>query len=38
MFAIRDDREYIIQEDLSKAARKVSEAKKHESAFPFACS
>lgn len=31
MFAIRDDREYIIQEDLTKAARKVSEAKKHES-------
>lgn len=31
MFAIRDDREYIQQEDLTKAARKVSEAKKHES-------
>ena len=31
MFAIRDDREYIIQEDLVKAARKVGEAKKHES-------
>jgi 26S proteasome regulatory subunit T4 len=38
MFAIRDDREYIIQEDLSKAARKVSEAKKHESTLCFACS
>ena len=25
------DREYIIQEDLTKAARKVGEAKKHES-------
>ncbi|KAI0664309.1 26S proteasome subunit P45 [Cubamyces menziesii] len=33
MFAIRDDREYIIQEDLTKAARKVGEAKKHESKF-----
>jgi len=31
MFAIRDDREYVMQEDLTKAARKVSEAKKHES-------
>ncbi|EIW79318.1 26S proteasome regulatory complex ATPase RPT4 [Coniophora puteana RWD-64-598 SS2] len=31
MFAIRDDREYVIQEDLTKAARKVSDAKKHES-------
>lgn len=31
MFAIRDDREYVIQEDLTKAARKVAEAKKHES-------
>jgi 26S proteasome regulatory subunit T4 len=30
MFAIRDDREYIQQEDLTKAARKVGEAKKHE--------
>ncbi|KAG6821214.1 26S proteasome subunit rpt4 [Arthromyces matolae] len=30
MFAIRDDREYINQEDLTKAARKVGEAKKHE--------
>lgn len=31
MFAIRDEREYIQQEDLMKAARKVGEAKKHES-------
>jgi 26S proteasome regulatory subunit T4 len=31
MFAIRDDREYVNQEDLTKAARKVAEAKKHES-------
>ncbi|KAJ7208160.1 26S proteasome regulatory complex, ATPase RPT4 [Mycena haematopus] len=35
MFAIRDDREYIIQEDLMKAARKVGEAKKHESKLYF---
>lgn len=33
MFAIRDDREYVTQEDLTKAARKVAEAKKHESAY-----
>lgn len=33
MFAIRDDREYVNQEDLTKAARKVGEAKKHESEF-----
>ncbi|KAF8892137.1 26S proteasome regulatory complex, ATPase RPT4 [Infundibulicybe gibba] len=32
MFAIRDEREYVNQEDLTKAARKVGEAKKHESA------
>jgi 26S proteasome regulatory subunit T4 len=31
MFAIRDDREFVNQEDLTKAARKVGEAKKHES-------
>ena len=35
MFAIRDDREYVNQEDLTKAARKVGEAKKHESEFTF---
>ena len=35
MFAIRDDREYVNQEDLTKAARKVGEAKKHESEFYF---
>lgn len=35
MFAIRDDREYVNQEDLTKAARKVGEAKKHESEFGF---
>ncbi|KAF7359429.1 26S proteasome regulatory ATPase rpt4 [Mycena sanguinolenta] len=35
MFAIRDDREYIIQEDLMKAARKVGEAKKHETKIEY---
>ncbi|OCH85208.1 ATPase [Obba rivulosa] len=35
MFAIRDDREYITQEDLTKAARKVGEAKKHESKLEY---
>ena len=37
MFAIRDDREYVNQEDLTKAARKVGEAKKHESEFFAKC-
>ncbi|KAF9047186.1 26S proteasome regulatory complex ATPase RPT4 [Hymenopellis radicata] len=35
MFAIRDDREYINQEDLTKAARKVSDAKKHETKLEY---
>ncbi|KAI0079341.1 ATPase [Panus rudis PR-1116 ss-1] len=35
MFAIRDDREYVNQEDLTKAARKVGEAKKHESKLEY---
>ncbi|KAI0686682.1 26S proteasome subunit P45 [Cytidiella melzeri] len=35
MFAIRDDREHVIQEDLTKAARKVSEAKKHETKLDY---
>lgn len=35
MFAIRDDREYIINEDLIKAARKVGEAKKHETKLEY---
>jgi len=35
MFAIRDDREFINQEDLTKAARKVGEAKKHETKMEF---
>lgn len=30
MFAIRDDRDYIIQDDLNKAVRKIQESKKHE--------
>ncbi|KAG8860300.1 26S proteasome subunit rpt4 [Tulasnella sp. 330] len=30
MFAIREDREYTTQEDYTKAARKISESKKHE--------
>ncbi|KAJ7574420.1 P-loop containing nucleoside triphosphate hydrolase protein [Mycena floridula] len=35
MFAIRDDREFINQEDLTKAARKVGEAKKHETKLEY---
>ncbi|PCH36383.1 ATPase [Wolfiporia cocos MD-104 SS10] len=35
MFAIRDDRDYVTQEDLTKAARKVGEAKKHESKLEY---
>ncbi|KAH9951055.1 P-loop containing nucleoside triphosphate hydrolase protein [Amylocystis lapponica] len=35
MFAIRDDREYVNQEDFTKAARKVGEAKKHESKLEY---
>ncbi|KIJ20951.1 hypothetical protein PAXINDRAFT_165768 [Paxillus involutus ATCC 200175] len=35
MFAIRDDREYVVQEDLTKAARKVSDAKKHETRLEY---
>ncbi|KAJ3488645.1 hypothetical protein NLI96_g2696 [Meripilus lineatus] len=35
MFAIRDDREYINQEDLTKAARKVGDAKKHETKLEY---
>mgnify|MGYP006907898170 FL=1 len=31
MFAIRADRDYCIQEDFMKAARKLQEAKRHES-------
>ncbi|KAL5492119.1 RPT4 [Sanghuangporus weigelae] len=35
MFAIREDREFITQEDLTKAARKVGEAKKHETKLEY---
>lgn len=35
MFAIREDRDYIVQDDLMKAVRKVAEAKKHESAIDY---
>lgn len=30
MFAIRDDRDAVVQEDFMKAVRKLNEAKKHE--------
>ena len=33
MFAIKDDWEYINQEDLKKVAHKVGEAEQHESEF-----
>ena len=35
MFAIRDDRDFIVQEDLMKASRKVSEQKKLESKIDY---
>ncbi|PWO00552.1 putative RPT4-26S proteasome regulatory subunit [Tilletiopsis washingtonensis] len=35
MFAIRDDRDYIVQEDMVKAARKLTEAKSHESSADY---
>lgn len=35
MMAIRDDRDYVIQEDMIKAARKVMEAKGHESKMDY---
>ncbi|KAI9591397.1 26S protease regulatory subunit 10B [Syncephalis fuscata] len=35
MFALRDEREYVIQEDFMKAARKVSDAKKLESKMDY---
>jgi len=35
MFAIREDRDYVTQDDLNKAARKVGEAKKHESKLEY---
>jgi 26S proteasome regulatory subunit T4 len=35
MFAIRSDRDYVIQEDFMKAARKVADAKKLESKLDY---
>jgi len=35
MFAIRDERDYVIQEDFMKAARKVSELKKLETKIDY---
>jgi len=35
MFAIRDERDYVIQEDFMKAARKVSELKKLETKLDY---
>jgi 26S proteasome regulatory subunit T4 len=35
MFAIRDDRDAIVQEDLMKAVRKISDAKKHETTLDY---
>ncbi|KAJ1658360.1 26S proteasome subunit rpt4 [Dispira simplex] len=35
MFAIRDDRDYVIQEDFMKAVRKISEAKKLETKMDY---
>ncbi|KAL6777793.1 RPT4 [Auxenochlorella protothecoides x Auxenochlorella symbiontica] len=35
MFAIRDERDYVVQEDFMKAVRKLAEAKKLESPSPF---
>ncbi|KAF9508850.1 hypothetical protein BS47DRAFT_1349980 [Hydnum rufescens UP504] len=35
MFAIREDRDYVTQEDLNKAARKVGENKKHETKMEY---
>lgn len=35
MQAIRDDRDYVMQEDLIKAARKVMESKQHESKMDY---
>ncbi|BEI82556.1 hypothetical protein CcaverHIS002_0304240 [Cutaneotrichosporon cavernicola] len=35
MFAIRDDRDAIVQEDFMKAVRKISDAKKHETTLDY---
>jgi len=36
MFAIREDRDYIMQDDLMKACRKINDAKKHETKLDYA--
>ena len=36
MFAIRDDRDYVIEEDFLKAARKLKDAKKLETKLDYA--
>ncbi|KDN52364.1 putative RPT4-26S proteasome regulatory subunit [Tilletiaria anomala UBC 951] len=35
MFALRDDRDYVTQDDFMKAARKLQEAKKHETKIDY---
>lgn len=35
MFAIRDNRDYVIEEDFTKAARKIKETKKLESKLDY---
>jgi 26S proteasome regulatory subunit T4 len=35
MFAIRDDRDYVVEEDFTKAARKIAEGKKLETKLEY---
>jgi 26S proteasome regulatory subunit T4 len=35
MFAIRDDRDYVVEEDFTKAARKIAETKKLETKLEY---
>ncbi|GAA6026709.1 hypothetical protein JCM10207_003826, partial [Rhodosporidiobolus poonsookiae] len=35
MFAIRDERDYCIQDDFLKGARKLQDAKKHETVLEY---
>ncbi len=35
MFAIREDRDYVVEEDFTKAARKIKETKKLESKMDY---
>jgi len=35
MFAIRDDRDYVVEEDFTKAARKIAESKKLETKLEY---